>query len=221
VVSETWNGRASPDSAAYRLVREFRTHASELALAPLVERIRQIDAEYPLAAARGGEGTVWALVSERPAHLLDPKFRTWTDLLVAAADLTAEDALKAGGIADCVWGRANTVRIRHPLSVAVPILGPLLDMPTEALPGDSNMPRVQGPTFGASERFAVSPGREQDAYLHMPTGQSGHPLSPHYRDANAAWVTGAPTPFLPGKTAHTLTLRPAVASPSAEAARSK
>ena len=93
-------------------------------------------------------------------------------------------------------------------AAAVPLLGPLLDMPTEELPGDSNMPRVQGPTFGASERFAVSPGRERDGYLHMPTGQSGHPLSPHYRDANPAWVSGAPTPFLPGSTVHTLTLRP-------------
>jgi penicillin amidase len=208
VVSETWTGRASVDSAAYRIVREFRSHVGELAFAPLIDRIRQVDAEYSPLAARGGEGPLWALVSERPKHLLDPKFQTWTDLFVAAADRTAEDAHKAGGIATYVWGRANTVRIKHPLSLAVPMLGPFLDMPDEELPGDSHMPRVQGPTFGASERFAVSPGREQDGYLHMPTGQSGHPLSPHYRDANAAWVTGAATPFLPGSTVHTLTLRP-------------
>jgi penicillin amidase len=214
VVIETWTGRASVDSAAYRIVREFRTHVSELAFTPLTERIRQIDAEYPIAAGRGGEGPLWALVSERPMHLLDPKFRTWTDLFVAAADRTAEDAQKAGGIATYIWGRANTVRIRHPLSAAVPMLGPFLDMPAVELPGDSNMPRVQGPAFGASERFAVSPGREQDGYFHMPTGQSGHPLSPHYRDANAAWITGAPTPFLPGATVHMLTLRPVVRQPS-------
>jgi penicillin amidase len=208
VASATWTGRASPDSAAYRLVREFRGHVAELAFAPLVERIRQIDPEYPLATGRGSEGPLWALVSERPAHLLDPKFRTWTDLMVAAADLTAEDARKDGGIASYVWGRVNTIRIRHPLSVAVPALGLLLDMPAAELPGDSNMPRVQGPTFGASERFAVSPGREKDGYLHMPTGQSGHPLSSHYRDANPAWVAGIATPFLPGAAVHTLTLRP-------------
>jgi penicillin amidase len=221
VVIESWTGRASTDSAAYRLVREFRTHVGELAFAPLIERIRQVDAEYSFTAGRGIEGPLWALVSERPMHLLDPKFRTWTDLLIAAADRTAEDAQKAGGIATYVWGRANTVRIRHPLSVAVPMLGSFLDMPTEELPGDSNMPRVQGPAFGASERFAVSPGREQDGYFHMPTGQSGHPLSPHYRDANAAWVTGAVTPFLPGSAVHTLTLWPAVAPQSTEAAKSK
>ena len=209
VVTETWTGRASADSAAYRLVREFRTHVSELAFAPLTERIRQVDADYSPAAGRGSEGPLWALVSGRPSHLLDPKFATWADLFVAAADRTAEDAVKAGGIAEYIWGRANTVRIKHPFSMAVPMLGRFLDMPSQELPGDSNMPRVQGPTFGASERFAVAPGREQDGYFHMPTGQSGHLLSPHYRDAQAAWANGEPTSFLPGPTVHTLTLQPA------------
>jgi penicillin amidase len=202
-------------------VREFRIHVAELAFAPLLERIRQVDSAYPTTVGRGSEGPLWALVSQRPLHLLDPKFETWPDLFLAAADRTAEDAQKAGAIAAYSWGRANTVRIRHPFSATVPMLGPFLDMPAEELPGDSNMPRVQGPTFGASERFAVSPGREKDGYLHMPTGQSGHPLSPHYRDAEAAWVNGVATPFLPGATVHTLTLRPANPRKSNEVASSR
>jgi penicillin amidase len=212
VVSTTWTGHASTDSAAYRLVRDFRAHAGELAFGPLTARIRQFDPDYSFIAARGTEGPLWALVTQRPQHLLDRKFKTWSDLLLAAADLTAEDAQKAGGIAGYTWGKANTVRIRHAFSNAMPMLAALLDMPAQELPGDSNMPRVQGPTSGASERFAVSPGREKDGYLHMPTGQSGHPLSPHYRDANDAWAKGEATPFLPGATMHTLTLRPAPAA---------
>ena len=31
--------------------------------------------------------------------------------------------------------------------------------------------------------MAVSPGHEEQGYFHMPCGQSGHPLSPHYADA--------------------------------------
>jgi len=208
VVSELATGRASIDSASYRLVREFRTHVAELAFAPLVARIRKVDPEYPAGVGRGGEGPLWALVTQRPTNLLDPKFKSWSELFLAAADLTAADALDQGGIASYTWGRANTVRIRHPLSRALPWLGFLLDTPPEELPGDSNMPRVQGPTFGASERFAVSPGREKDGYLHMPGGESGHPLSPHYRDGNEAWAKGEPTPFLPGKAVHSLTLHP-------------
>ena len=107
------------------------------------------------------------------------------------------------------WGHRNIVRIQHPLSRAIPQLSGWLDMPPVSLPGDSSMPRVQAPTFGASERFAVSPGREEDAYFHMPGGQSGHPLSPHYRAGHEAWMEGRPTPFLPGETVTTLTLVPA------------
>ena len=211
VVNTTWTGRASTDSAAYRLVRDFRAHVNELAFAPLVARIRQFDPEYSVTAARGSEGPLWVLVSQQPLHLLDPKFKSWAELFIAAADLVAEEAQKAGGIATYSWGRANTVRIRHPFSTSMPLLGPFLDMPAKELPGDSNMPRVQGATFGASERFAVSPGREASGYLHMPTGQSGHPLSPHYRDANDTWVAGLPTSFLPGPVMHRLVLQSAPA----------
>jgi penicillin amidase len=45
--------------------------------------------------------------------------------------------------------------------------------------------------------------------MHMPCGQSGHPLSPHYRDMHESWVRGQPTPFLPGETINTLLLKPA------------
>jgi penicillin amidase len=82
-------------------------------------------------------------------------------------------------------------------------------MPADQLPGDSNLPRAQGQTWGASERFAVSPGSEAGGYLHMPAGQSGHPLSDYYRVGHDAWVEGRPSPFLPGEAKHTLVLKPA------------
>ena len=44
--------------------------------------------------------------------------------------------------------------------------------------------------------------------FHMPAGQSGHPLSPHYADGHAAWANGERTPFLPGPPASVLTLAP-------------
>ncbi len=70
------------------------------------------------------------------------------------------------------------------------------------------MPRVQTPSQGASQRFAVTPGREADGYFHMPGGQSGHPMSPHYDAGHAAWVEGRPLPFLPGPERHRLVLSP-------------
>ena len=42
------------------------------------------------------------------------------------------------------------------------------------------------------------PGDEANSVLHMPGGQSGHPLSEFYREGHPAWVHGEATPFLPG-----------------------
>ena len=112
-------------------------------------------------------------------------------------------------LAQCTWGEANVVSIRHPLSGALPLLARWLDMPPEPLPGDTHMPRVQGPAMGASQRFAVAPGHESSGYFHMPGGQSGHPMSPFYRAGHRAWAEGRATPFLPGAEEHRLTLMPA------------
>ena len=81
-------------------------------------------------------------------------------------------------------------------------------MPAEPLPGDAMMPRVQGPAFGASQRMVVAPGHEEAGLMHMPGGQSGHPLSPFWGAGHDDWVRGRPTPFLPGPATHTLQLRP-------------
>ena len=81
-------------------------------------------------------------------------------------------------------------------------------MPAQALPGDSGMPRVQGPDFGASERMVVSPGHEADGIIHMPGGQSGHPMSPFWGAGHDDWVHGRATPFLPGQTRYTMRLVP-------------
>jgi penicillin amidase len=212
LVQEGWTGRASVDSVGYNLVRAFRLQVADLALQPLLAPAIKAN-RRSATPARGWvptiESPLWALVSGQPIHLLAPKYATWSALLLDAVD-QASASLTAGGrkLADRRWGEENTVRIAHPLSGSIPFVKTRLDMPREALPGDSNMPRAQGTSFGASERFAVSPGHEDKAYLHMPGGQSGHPLSPHFGDGHRAWARGEPTPFLPGPAVNRLTLVP-------------
>lgn len=203
-----WTGRASIDSVGYRLVREFRGEVRNRAFEPIVARCAVAESRFDLGELRQIEGPLWRLVTERPAHLLDPKLRTWDDLLLAAADAVL-DRYEGRPLAERTWGERNTTRIRHPLAGALPgFAAAWLNMEPRPLPGDSDMPRFQGPAFGSSERIVVSPGREEAGYFHMPAGQSGHPLSPHYDDGHQAWEEGKPTPFLPGKTVHTLRLVP-------------
>ena len=206
---EDWSGRAGVDSAAYRLVRAFRLELRDQVFETLTAPLKAADEQFRYTRLGQKEGPLWRLASERPTHLLDPRFDHWQEQFLAAADAVLDELLEDGGeLAERTWGARNQVRVRHPLSRFIPFSERWLDMPTTALPGDRDMPRVQGITHGASQRMVVSPGREEEGFFHMPTGQSGHPLSPHYGDGHRAWMEGQPTSFLPGPAVHTLTLQP-------------
>jgi penicillin amidase len=204
-----WSGHAAIDDAGYRLLRAFEREVSSRAFEMLAAEAIARWPDFRWRAPQRFTDIAWRLVNERPAHLLDPRFADWDAWLAQVAkDVAGELPADCAGLAACTWGKVNIAGIRHPISEAVPILSRFLDMPADALPGDWSTPRVQSTDFGASERFAVSPGREGEGYLHMPGGQSGHPLSPYYRAGHDAWVHGWPTPFLPGPAFHTLILVP-------------
>lgn len=208
-LAANWGGRASVDSVSYRLAREYRSAVIARIFNPIFEPCVDAFPGFDLARLNL-ESAVWTLLRERPAHLLDPQFSTWDDLLVAAAD-DVVNALDTEHVplAKATWGTRNTLRMSHPLSRALPgWLTGWLNMPADQVPGDNDMPPALTATHGPSERFAVSPGREAEGILNMPGGQSGHPLSPYYRAGHSEWVRGEPTPFLPGPAQHTLTLAP-------------
>ena len=215
IVDDGWSGQADADSAAYRLTREFRNVVSERVIAFVLSECYEADRAFNYTTVRRRDTPIWMLVTEQPQHLLDPQYATWTEMLVDAIDATIEQAmrdasgnLRPGDLRDRIWSEYNVTAYQHPLSGAVPFLDRWLDMPAAALPGDLYSPRVQSGAQGASERMVVSPGHEADGIMQMPTGQSGHPLSPFYANSHDAWLTGEPTPFLPGPTLHTLTLTP-------------
>ena len=207
IVEHTWSGKASATSAGYRLTRMFRERTSEMIIAFVLVECYEADSAFDYRTVRRREGPIWALVSQRPLHLLDPRYASWDQLLLAAIDEVIKRADEDGGLS-APWSQDNVTLYRHPLSGGLPLLGRWLDMPPRALDGDLYTPRMHWGSNAASERMIVSPGREGAGIMHMPTGQSGHPLSPFYANSHEAWIKGEPTPFLPGKTEHTLTLTP-------------
>ncbi len=203
-----WDARASVDSVGYRLVRAFheqtRQAVWDMVLAGLgipADELHDPPAQF--------EGPLWQLVSTQPVHMLASNYPDWPQFLRTQLDATIEElGQRCPELKDCTWGARTPVRIRHPLSGALPGLARFLDMPTLELPGDQDMPRVQAGDFGASERFAISPGHEDQAYLTLPGGQSGHPLSPYYRAGFLGWARGEALPLLPQAAQHALTLTP-------------
>jgi penicillin amidase len=210
-LTRTWRGRAAIDSVDYWLVRAFRTRVSEAVLAPLAAPVKQRHEDFSWPGQNSAEAAVWAMIRQQPIQLLDPKYARWHDLLIdAARQVATELGQQPGGLAARTWGEYNRSDIRHPLAAALPgWLGRFINMPDQPMPGDNNMPRVAAPGFGASERLDVSPGHEAQGILEMPGGQSDNPLSPYFGAGHADWVEGRPTPLLPGRTLHTLTLQPA------------
>lgn len=200
-----WGGRAAPESPGYRLVHDFRRRTLDLLFEPVNQRL----AGLAPGVSAGNEDAAWVLIKEQPAHLLNPRFASFDALLAGAVDgVLAQLRGEHLTAAEATWGRVNALKMRHPMSLVLPKLAGWLDMPAELMHGDAHMPRVQGPSFGSSERLVISPGHEEQALFDLPGGQSGHFLSPFYRAGHEAWVKAEPIPLLPGPALHTLALVP-------------
>ncbi|TKS53725.1 penicillin acylase family protein [Luteimonas yindakuii] len=224
--ADHWSGHADVESAAYRIVRAWRLAVhGRVADGLAAPALAALGDDFALPSLPHLEGVAWPLVTRRPAHLLPRRYSCatrapadsdcddardgWAALFEDAAIEVRDELAAAGPLRERTWGERNTAAICHPLAGAIPLLGRrLLCMPTEPLPGDSMMPRVQGPGFGASQRMVVAPGHEADGIAHMPGGQSGHPLSPFWGAGHDDWVHGRASPFLPGETRHRLQLLP-------------
>jgi penicillin G amidase len=206
---EAWSGHAAPGDPAFRLVNAFREEVEDRAFYMLVSPARAQAPDFHFVVPSSFEGPLWRLVQQRPPHLLASHYADWDQFFLEALRASEKLPPECRALATCTWGDVNAVNIAHPLSRALPVLASFLNMPTVVIPGGrTDMPRIQGPDYGASERFSVSPGHEAEAYFHMPGAQSGHPLSPFYRAGFEDWVHAKPTPFLPGRAAHSLQLTP-------------
>ncbi len=199
--------RASIDSVSYRLVRNFRINIRDSVFFELNNSLKNIDKAFNFKSIRHQiEVPLWQLINAQPENFMMLGEDSWQDVFIKALELTIADMTVNQTLDAATWGQQNSSLIKHPLSSALPFLNYWLDMPSKALAGDSYMPRVQGKSFGASERMVVSPGHEENGIFHMPTSQSGHPWSPYYGIGHSDWERGVASPFLPAKTHYKLTL---------------
>jgi penicillin amidase len=213
VALNTWQARASVDSVGYLFIRQFRLNLRDEMFADLTKHLTEAGEDNKRTNVRAIrhqlEIPMWQLLSEQPQHLVPNGYNSWLELQQTVVLQTYQELVdKYGSIEQATWGAHNTTKIQHPLSKAVPQLSWLLDMPSEPVRGDTYMPRVQGKAFGSSQRMVVSPGFEQQAIFHMPSTQSGHPLSPFYGKGHDDWVKGEPSPLLPGETEYKLEFLP-------------
>lgn len=144
-----------------------------------------------------------------------------------------EERAMAGAIADVEgrrWGELHDERHFHPLGSSAwldrlfgfnlgphPATGGPHTVRPDGYPwqwlGTGTLAPPWTSEYGPSQRMVVemTPGGPRGRLL-LPTGQSGNPFSPHYRDMNEAWRTGDLAPLSVG-TADTDTASTSGASP--------
>jgi penicillin amidase len=208
---EAWSGKAEVDSVSFGVLVHFHQRLATDVFTPFLTRCKGVDENF-VYTWRTIEPPLRMMLTEQvPALIPDTSYPNWDvwirgkleevlNQLYSEYDINSLDEL--------TWGRINTADISHPLGRRIPVVGKFLNMPRDLLPGGTFCVRVSKPDFGASERLVVSPGRHEDGILHMPGGQSGHPLSPNYKDGHKHWVKGEVHAFLPGAATHTLMLKP-------------
>jgi len=205
---EAWNGRADVDQRGFRILHAYYRALLERALGPLLAGAVEVDPTFvyrwPLA-----DEVLRRLLEEQPVHLLTRGHASWQAFLrqVLLDTLQAIERDPAHGV-DASWGEVNELDVRHPFAAQLALLAHWLELPPAPLPGSTLSLRVAAPDYGALIRLAVAPAAPSEGILEMAGGQSGHFLSPQFRDQHSAWLEGEPTPFLAGPAVARITLRP-------------
>jgi penicillin amidase len=221
-----WDGRSELDSRGLAFLVYFRESLAQSVLTPILSACAEADEQF-LYAWPNLDTPLRAILTERPPELLagiEPH-ASWEAFLlenVRGGVGLLRERLKVKSLENLNWGRVNKAEVFHPLTRGDRSpFGALLNMPADSLPGCNFSVCSSEPSYGASVRMVVSPGREDAGVLHMPCGQSGHPLSESYDDQHPYWVRQEPLPFLPGPASHTLTLSPPAAAAGVNAASSR
>jgi penicillin amidase len=212
IAIERWNGRLNPDSMGIGLLVRWRQELVKALFSPWVSRCVSADPTF-MYSWREQETPLRSLLRARlPETLPQSRFTDWSQFLLETLRSSVETLKNQYGvqrIQDLAWGRVNSVQVSHPFGQSFSLASRFLDMPMEGGGAcNSFCLKVLHDNHGASERLVVSPNHFEDGILHMPGGQSGNPLSPHYRDQQEAWAKNQALPFWSAEVRHRLRFKP-------------
>ena len=204
-----WNGIADADSPEVSFLEETR----RAAIAMLLESY--LGKETGLYSWRR-TAFLQKILTERPAKWLPVGYKTYDELLTAAADRAvarlAEMSNKSH-VDDWAWKQFDALDMVHPLG-RTGLLRGLLSITDKPQSGTAYSPRAATQHHGPAMRFVANLGNWDESIMLVPGGESGQPGSTHYTDQFPYWYEGRPIyqPFSDAGQAslrkHTLTLKP-------------
>lgn len=208
-LSKDWNGIADPDSIVVPFLEGARRAALKLILQPVLANDTDLYQWRSTAFLQ-------RILTERPAAWLPSAYKSYDELLAAAADQSVQHLQQDTGsarIEDWPWKRFDSLDMLHPLG-RQGWLKKLFSITGKPQGGTAFSPRAATRHHGPAMRFVANPGDWDDSLMLIPGGQSGQLGSSHYSDQFRYWYEGTPivSPFSAAAESairkHTLTLKP-------------
>jgi penicillin amidase len=204
-----WNGIADADSPEVPFLEETRRAAIEILLEPYLAKQTGLYTWRKTAFLQ-------RILTERPGKWLPIGYKTYDELLIAAADrataVLAELSNKSR-VDDWAWKRFDALDMVHPLGRSG-LLKTFLSITDKPQSGTAYSPRAATKHHGPAMRFVANLGNWDESIMLLPAGESGQPGSAHYTDQFSYWYEGRPIyqPFSDaaeaGSRKHALKLRP-------------
>lgn len=208
-----WDGTMAsgrPEPLIYNAwTRAFGRLLAERALGPDAEAFRETAAEFQIFVLT--RGAHWCGEGADPCGALLARA-----LEAAVAELSAMQGPEPAGWR---WGEAHSVRFPHLMFQFLPGIAPWFGTEMDT-PGDSYTVLRAGLRMSGSRPFENIHGAsfrgvydladlDASRFVVAP-GQSGHPLSPHYRDLAPLWLAGGHVtlPRAPATVSGGIMLRP-------------
>jgi penicillin amidase len=208
--AKDWNGIADANSSVVSFLNATQNQALEIILEP------HLGEDTGLYKARK-----WFFLqrtlTERPTRWLPSDYKTYDELLAAAADRAVQQLelqTKSANPEDWPWKRFNYLDMLHPLG-RQGFLKKVLSISDQPQSGTRWGPRAASRHDGPAMRIVDNLADWDQSIILIPAGQSGQPGSEHYTDQFSYWFEGKPIygPFSDAAEAkvrkHTLTLKPA------------
>jgi len=203
-----WDGRMEKNSAAASISYWSRRDLMKLLLKPKLGD-DLINYDWGLSAP-----ALESIITHRLPRWLPSGYASYNDVLVAAVQETVDSQRAPRDLSHWTWGNELPVEVQHPVLGSIPILSRFSGTGLHSQSGSGTTVKQIGATFGPSERMTVDFSNLDHSTLNIVIGQSGHLLSPHYKDQFAAWYGDTTFQFPFTDTAvsaaaeHHLTLQP-------------
>ncbi|MFZ3214971.1 MAG: penicillin acylase family protein [Candidatus Acidiferrales bacterium] len=192
-----WDARAAADSIETSFL-EYTRHALFRHL--LQPYLGDEISKYELWEPQGVYNDVWwrdkifleNVLRERPQAWLPSGFANYDDLLMASADdAVAALQKQTGEAAESAWnwGRLHPLDMVHPLGRSG-LLHRFLSIGRYQQGGTLDTVRAMGVGHGPAMRLVADLADFDQSLMEVPTGESGQPASPYYRDQFPEWFAG-------------------------------